>query len=79
MSAFDDAIDALHESIAGWNRGAVPGTISRCAVCFDAAAKEGDPRAAVGAAVARGLASGWRRARCRAAEETHRGRRAWRG
>jgi tetratricopeptide (TPR) repeat protein len=72
MSAFDDAIDALHESIEGWNRGAVPGTISRCAVCFDVAAKEGDPRAAVGAAVARCLAGDHEGARRRLLETTAR-------
>ncbi len=72
MSSFDDAIDALNECTTGWNRGATPGTISRCAVLFDAAAKSGDPRAAVGAAVARGLAGDHEGGRRRLLEATER-------
>ena len=56
MSSFEDAVDALYDAIAGWNHGATPGTISRAAVLFDAGARHGDPRCAVGAAVSRGLA-----------------------
>lgn len=56
MSAFELAVRTLQESLAGWNRGAVPGLISRAAVLFDEARVQGDPRAAVGSALARGLA-----------------------
>ncbi len=56
MSTFDAAVCALREALDGWNRGAVPGLVSRAAVLFDEVAREGDPRARVGAAVARGFA-----------------------
>lgn len=56
MSAFEQAVRALLDSLAGWNRGAVPGLISRAAVLFDEARDEGERRAAVGSAVARGIA-----------------------
>lgn len=56
MTAFEQGVGALQESLAGWNRGAVPGLISRAAVLFDEARVQGDARAAVGSAVARGLA-----------------------
>jgi hypothetical protein len=56
MSAFEHGVHTLQESLAGWNRGAVPGLISRAAVLFDEARVQGDARAAVGSALARGLA-----------------------
>lgn len=56
MSTFEQGIGALQEALAGWNRGAVPGLISRAAVLFDEARVQGDARAAVGSAFARGLA-----------------------
>ena len=56
MNDFDVAVDTLHSALGRWNRGASPGIISRAAIEFDAAAKDGDARAAVGSAVARGLA-----------------------
>jgi hypothetical protein len=56
VSAFELAVHTLQESLAGWNRGAVPGLMSRAAVLFDEARVQGDPRAAVGSALARGLA-----------------------
>lgn len=65
MSAFELAVQALHESLGGWNRGAVPGLISRAAVLFDEAREQGDARAAVGSAVARGIAGDLEAARRR--------------
>lgn len=56
MRAFESGVHALHEGLAAWNRGAVPGLVSRAAVLFDEAARGGDVRGAVGSAVARGLA-----------------------
>ncbi len=56
MSAFEAGVRTLHEGLAAWKRGASPGLVSRAAVLFDEAARGGDVRGAVGAAVARGLA-----------------------
>ncbi|MBL8601740.1 MAG: hypothetical protein JNK72_07440 [Myxococcales bacterium] len=60
MNTFDQAVCALREALDGWNRGAVPGLISRAAVLFDEAARDPEPRtravARVGAAVSRGFA-----------------------
>lgn len=56
MSAFETGVRTLDEALLGWNRGAPPGLVSRAAVLFDEAARAGDVRGAVGAAVSRGLA-----------------------
>lgn len=56
MSEFEHAVRTLQSALAGWNRGAVPGLVSRAAVLFDEARAQGEPRAAVGSALARGLA-----------------------
>lgn len=65
MSVFEEAVGSLGEALRGWHKGAVPGLLSRAAVQFDAAARAGDGRAAVGAAVARGLAGDLESARRR--------------
>ncbi len=69
MRVFDQAVCSLRESLEGWNRGAVPGLISRSAVLFDEASREGDPRARVGSAVARGFAGDLPGARQRLLEQ----------
>jgi tetratricopeptide (TPR) repeat protein len=56
VSVFEAAVRALHEGLSDWNRGAVPGLVSRAAMLFDESARAGDVRAGVGSAVARGLA-----------------------
>jgi len=53
---FESALAALEEARAGWNKGGPPGLLSRAAKNFDLAAAEGDARAPVGGAFARGLA-----------------------
>lgn len=55
MKPFDQGVVTLQEALAGWNRGAVPGLVSRAAVLFDEAGREHVP-SVVGGAVARGLA-----------------------
>jgi tetratricopeptide (TPR) repeat protein len=55
MRPFDLAVVTLQEAITGWNRGALPGLVSRAAMLFDEAGR-GDVPAVVGGAVARGLA-----------------------
>ncbi len=56
MTAFEPAVQALQRALVAWKRGAAPGLLSRAAVLFDEATVDGDPRPAVGSAVARGLA-----------------------
>ncbi|MFO0606620.1 MAG: hypothetical protein U0324_25840 [Polyangiales bacterium] len=55
MKPFDQGVVTLQEALAGWNRGAIPGLVSRAAVLFDEAGREHVP-SVVGGAVARGLA-----------------------
>lgn len=70
MKAFDQGVLTLQEALAGWHRGALPGLLSRAAMFFDEARHE-RVSAAVGSAVARGLAGdgeGARRRLCDAIE-----------
>jgi tetratricopeptide (TPR) repeat protein len=52
---FEQGVVTLQEALAGWHRGALPGLLSRAAMCFDEAGRTHVP-AVVGGAVARGLA-----------------------
>ncbi|MBI5517467.1 MAG: hypothetical protein HY909_27095 [Deltaproteobacteria bacterium] len=65
MSSLDEGVRVLAEALSGWHRGASPGLLSRAAVLFDDASREPDPRAPVGAALARGLAGDLESARRR--------------
>lgn len=67
-AVFESAVHALSEALRHWNRGASPGLLSRAAVQFDQAARDGDERASVGSAVARGLAGDLEGARRRLME-----------
>ncbi len=65
---FETGVVALDEAMRTWNKGAVPGLLSRAAKAFDEAAREGDLRGEVGGALARGLAGDLEAARNRLRE-----------
>jgi hypothetical protein len=68
----ETGIVMLDEASRSWNKGAPPGLLSRAAVAFDTAARQGDVRGEVGGAVARGLAGDLESARRRLHETIER-------